>query len=65
MVNLIEGGFMKHSRDSKKLLDFLEKYPNVYHSISLDSQTLKAFLQLVKLSYDVELNRYKQIKLVR
>lgn len=56
---------MKHTTDSLKLLAFLEKYPNNWHSVALDMQTLKAFCKLVQLKYDVELNKYKQIRLIR
>lgn len=32
-----------HTNDSLKMIEFLQKYPNQWHSIAKDKRTLKAF----------------------
>lgn len=40
---------MTNTRDSLKLMQFLETYPNTWHSLAKDAKTKKAFNRLQEL----------------
>lgn len=54
---------LTHTEDSLKALEFVERYPNQWHSFNKDSKTTKAIKRLEILG-KVKVNQFGQFKLV-